>query len=575
MPASGLYQGSLSAQGNMVAMALNGVNLKANTTIGDFDPTYYQATGEDLDAGTKANLNAMIVTPPYLLGNFRQYYRDPTTCTFGNTSAIPAITGVMPASVSIQGNFVYYVDLAICRATAPVSVTATPTTSSTTFDIKYFINIFNQAIGWTLNSNSYLLGLKNSENRNFEYYGETDYESLVTQGFNEYQQGQALTRAFENLGIMTDSISSGQFGTVNAVAQTLINNGLGGVGNLKINLISQGVNLNDLLNPIYTVPIQSVLGNITNPTDLAVIQTVIQSNIPNMRSPVDYTSISALSGLPNDSAFATMANVGQDLYTKTAYLSVTNGNAVAYLIKNTQNESNASVESLAGTNSLLNSNVVASLRSYLPISSNNDVISVVNVIGSISGYYTDQLKLVNDGLEQLRATSYGPLIRDALTKISRVFARVGPNGETYTDPEGPADPGNTNANYWTSQLNSAITEYNTLLSTIVTDTTGNIPRIVSQINDNYLSVCQQVALEIQNYDKAKFNTSNFGDTSTILGFVSGLPYYGADPDNLATDLMIYSMAQNNDAGNTVKTIMAQAKNNQLLGQAGIRLRGEV
>ena len=147
---SGVYLGSLSSLGNMVAMSLNTGKFKFVNTIngevitpesyeynqytGLFDaPVWSEETKKQL-AGTAPN------TSPYMTGYFREYFRDPVQCTFGNTSPMPALTGVMPSKFTdMQGNFVYYVDLQLGRLTG-----------SNNFNNNYFINSFNNCLGWVL-----------------------------------------------------------------------------------------------------------------------------------------------------------------------------------------------------------------------------------------------------------------------------------------------------------------------------------------------------------------------------------------------------------------------------------------
>ena len=564
---SGVYTGSLSAQGNMVAMQLNTGNVNLS----------YQ--------GDK--ITGMI---PYQTGYFRQYWQDPTKCTFGSNSAIPALTGVVPDKYTdMPGNFVYYIDLQLTRLTG-----------SNLFDNFYFINSFNQSLGWITTANDYIAGLKNSEGNNLAYYGSTNYVDLVTQGFNKYQQGQALTATFNKIGKMVESVPTGHFGTPNAVAKTLIDFGLGAIGNLTNTLRTAGVNFQDIYNDIYTPVISQTLGSITNGSDLVTVQAVVGSNIRSMNSLLDYASIEGVSGLTNDSAFKTLADVGRDLYLRAPNFTFTTGTAVAEMIQNIQSEVSANVEAISTATSLLTPEIIASLRTFLPQTADNKPASIVNVIGMASGYLTDSMNAVNAGIARLYATSYGPQIRDILTNISRYGAGIAisqaeidaansyvpnpPNrdfsqgqfgtltrlGQQYTY----APPSDYNT-YWTSQLNAAKNQYFALLNTIVNDKSGEIPDIVNQINSNYDYACQQLYYEYKNFNKANITTSSFSDTSQLFSFVSSLPEYGADPTNIGTDYLLYGMCQPTAAGDLAKSILGQSKNNQILANAGVRIKGIV
>jgi hypothetical protein len=104
------------------------------------------------------------------------------------------------------------------------------------------------------------------------------------------------------------------------------------------------------------------------------------------------------------------------------------------------------------------------------------------------------------------------------------------------------------------------------------DTSGDIPRIVRQINDNYLSMCTKLNYEVQNYNKANFTVSSFHDNTSILSFVSSLPSFAEDSQNIATDYMMYNMAANNPAGDLVKTLMGESKNSSIFSQAAVPIK---
>jgi len=560
---SGVYFGSLSAQGNMVAMMLNTGNIKLNKT----------ETG----------------ITPYLSGYFRQYYQDPTECTFGSNSVMPALTGVMADKyTNMPGNFLYYVDLQLTRLTG-----------SNLFDNFYFINSFNQTLGWILTANDYIAGLNNAQGNNLAYYGSKNYVDLVTQGFNTYQKGQALTKTFNSIGRMVQSVPDGHFGTPNAVAKTLIDLGLGAIGNLTTTLAKAGVNFQDIYNPVYTSVISQTLGSITNGSDLATVQSVVGSSIRNMNSLLDYASIEGVSKLTNDSAFKTLADVGKDLYLKAPNFTFTTGTAVATMIQNIQSEVSANVEAISTATSLLTPEIIASLRTFLPQTIDNKPASILNVIGMASGYLTDYINNVNLGIARLYATSYGPTIRQLLTDITQYYGEVAlsdaearaadnyvpsPPVTKATGQQGfaknigrsntPIQEPNYNT-YWSTQLEAKKKAYFDLLNTIVNDKTGEIPDIVNQINNNYDYVCQQLYYEYQNYNKANLNTTAFSDNSQLFSFVSSLPENGVDPINIGTDYLLYGMCQPNSSGDLAKSILGQSKNNQILANAGVRIKGIV
>jgi hypothetical protein len=127
--------------------------------------------------------------------------------------------------------------------------------------------------------------------------------------------------------------------------------------------------------------------------------------------------------------------------------------------------------------------------------------------------------------------------------------------------------------YWSRKLEASKNTYYALINTIVNDKSGDIPDIVNQINTNYDYVCQQLYYEYQNYNRADMTTSAFNDNSQLFAFVSSLPENGADPLNIGTDYLLYGMCQPTPAGDLAKSILGQSKNNQILANAGVRIKG--
>jgi hypothetical protein len=560
---SGVYSGSLSSQGNMVAMQLNNGSL--NYVVVATDP----ATGEATN----------VVIRPYLTGYFRQYTKDPRQCIFGANSAIPAITGVMPTKYSATpGNLLYYMDIQMTRLTG-----------SNTFNSKYFINAFNQALGWVVTSNGYISSLNNAQNTNLAYHGAHDTAQLITTGFDVLAKSNAVKLALKNQGTMVQSIVNGNFGTPNAVAQTLIEAGLGTINNLSTTLLQNGVTLQNIASNNYTAVISETLANITSTSDLDTIQYVINSSIPNIASALDYVSIEKSSGIANDSTYTSMANIGTVLYKRGPISTFTTGTQIYNFLSNLQYTVPPSVDNIATQTSMLRPDIIDSLRSYLPISANNQPISIVNVVGMASGYLTDYIQLVNEGLAALAATDYGSQISTTLSTISRYDAKIPadsaeaaaansytpvPPGVYSTDEEGNTftiqAPG---PDYYQVKSEQYQTEYYNILANIVADPDNGIRSIVKQINDNYDIVCSQTSLEYQNWMKANLQISDYGDNSIFFSFVSSLPGFGADRENLGTDLTLYGMVQNNDAGDLAKVILEQAKNAVILSNVNVRVLG--
>lgn len=540
--ATGVFNGSLSSHGNIVAMQINTGGYKI------------ESAGQDVDGFPVS------VYVPYLTGFLREYWRDPSKCTFGADSACPALTGVMPSKYSqTPGNALYYIDLQMTRLSG-----------SNFFNNFHFLNSFNQALSWVTTSNQYLAALKNIQDNNLNYYGSTTYKEFLTQGFSNYSIGDALRLAIRNSGSMIKEIPSGYFGTSNAVAKQLIDSGLGSVGNLTGKLTAANINFSDIYNSIYTDKITQILETINTSNDLNIIQRVIKSSITNMSSPNDYISIEKCSGRSNDSVFSTFYDFGRNIYQRMPGFSLTLGSQLADLIDLVLNQVSSNVEDLATNTSLLPQEIIDSFREKLPESPTGGTVNILNVIGCASGYLIEQLTAVNEYIDQLAKTNYGPQIHAGLGNVAN----------TYNDYIDSFTPGDSEANIPGSYdfrkeqaFNDAKSQYLNLISTIANDPVT--APLISLINSNWDSLCKNISYEVINYNKANIDVTQFSDNSQILDFVSSLPTYAIDSSQLGTDFFLYSLCQPNQAGDIVKSILNQAKNNESLAIAGVKIRGTV
>jgi len=551
---SGIYNGSLSAHGNMVAMQLNTGAPK------------YKSLGivfRGLDP------EELVVQIPYLTGYFREYWKNPTSTTFGANSPIPALTGVMPSSIpELQGSALYYIDLQLTRLSG-----------SNFFDNYAFINSFNQILGWVTTSNEYLTALKNSQDNNLQYYGAKNYQEFLTQGFSNYVIGNSLKTAIGNIGTLITEIRNGHFGTANAVAKHLLDQGLGAIGGLAVKLEAAEVNFSNIYDELYTQDITLALESITSPGELVVIQTVLKSNISNITSAMDYTSIEKVAGAQNDSVFSTFAAFGLDLFQRAPGLTVATGKELLDVIDQVLAQVPASVESLSTPTSLLPEAIINGLRSFLPTGPNSGPVSILNVIGMASGYLISQITAVNQGIDQLNKTSYGNQIRTALTNVSKTYTAYSAvaTPSTIITSEGTVE---TISNFSQSEIdnalrvyNNAVAAYNNILSAAATD--PQTSAIVDKINKNWLELCQFTYYEVVNYNKANITAGSFTDNALIYGFVNSLPSYAADSQNIGTDYLLFGMCQPNQAGDIVKSLLNQNKTNDVLSSIGVRITGAV
>jgi hypothetical protein len=442
----------------------------------------------------------------------------------------------------MPGSFVYYVDLQTTRLTG-----------GQYWYNNYAMNAFNQLLNWVNNTNKYNSALVNSENQNLQYHGVSSYNDLVTHGWSNYKSGSALITAFNNLGVLVETIPLGYFGTSNAVAKSMIDHGLGAIGNLSNLLHSVGISYSNIWDLEKTKQIDSILETITDPNDLTTIQEVLQTTVPAklFKSPLSYTSIEITSGQANDSKFASLADVGTDMNLKNPGSTFTLGSQVSQFIVSIQSSTADSIEQLNSDTSLLSPEFITALRTFLPANvGSNQPISILNVIGTATGYYANLLENVNEGLAELAATPYGPQITTVLSEISR-YLSIGDQ-----------------ANCLASQ-----SAYFALLNTIAAD--PKMAAIVNKINSNYTFVCSHLESEHTNYNKANFVASSYNDNGQLLNFTESLPTYTLDANGVGADYFWYQLCQPNAAGNVAQNLMNYVMNSNTVSSIGGKITGLV
>lgn len=509
-----LYNGSLSGFGGMVA--------------------------ERIASGYSANAVAYS-------GRYRNYKGTISQITLGSNT-IPAITQTTPTSVtSVSGMLTYHMDRAINNVMG----------STTSKDTAVIISVLGQATGMVQQSNQYLDAVDTATNSNLEYYGYKTYQEFITQGWLKYKTGVVLPAAFRNIGTMTDSIYTGKFGTAGAVAYVLLGRGLGAVGNLSASLAADSVNTEDIMNPMYNDIIARILSNINDPADLETIQNTIESTIPAMTSALDYTSITKCAGVAvNDSEFSSFAEVGVDLYNKSPYIAIERGADVANIIGNISAPSSTLVEALATSTSVLTSTITNSIKSGLPTpAAGETTLTVFDVIGSPSGYYSGNLRAVNQAIDSLDHTSYGPQIRANL----QLMLNFTNQANIIT---------NTNVTLST-------TSYNNLMNSIVANSNVTIANIVGTINSNYTFIGQRVGLETVNWNQLGLRAQGYGGIYNMLSFATTLSTYVNDPQNLGGFEYITGLLENNQTGKAIESLFAEANNYQVIQEFALTPNGYI
>lgn len=533
--------GSLSAIGGTAAYYVSGGYVPPESGT----MTWQTSTSTSMDGNSTSTISMPTVTvtqnPITWDGKYLKFYGNADATSLGQ-GTIPALTQVVPSTITaIDGMTSKWMDQLIVRILG----------SNTTIDMMWFTSLYAQAKGFLAECNPWLDSTRLSEKKKLEDFGANSYQDFVGQEFIKYKHGSAITSALTNLGDMIDSLTTGKFGTPGAVAYTLINSGLGNTSNLGRSIVYAGINSADIMNPMYEPQIISILSNITDPADLRTIQSTMKSNVPDMVSPMDYTLISNCAGMPNDSLFANLVEVGQDLNSKSQYLNVDKGANVATLINSMIMTPRPQVEALAGTGPILNSSTTTLMRGLLPISQTDTRVTLYDIIGFTSGYCKANLEATNDAVTSLDSTEYGPRLiaayRDLLSTSGSVIVH-GSAGDMIADVAPTLSRGD------------AINNYNALITEIMSDSRAEIQNIVAKMNTNFKYISDRIVIENHNYLMGDFQKPSYTNSRMYFAFAQGLHNDALDAQEINSCTYLTDMADKSTTGDVILSLLDEGKN---------------
>jgi hypothetical protein len=342
--------------------------------------------------------------------------------------------------------------------------------------------------------------------------------------------------------------------------KTLIDSGLGKILNLFDKLRENNVNLEDLYNSDYTLAITTILQSITDPTQLSLMQGVLESSVPNMKSAMDYTDIGACSGFGlNDSAFQSFIEFGRDLYNKLPE---------TFFYK-------------TGKEFVLFNQLVITLDPIESIDFNPDdlyitlptkKLQIQDVIGSASGYMAGGLNNINLLLEQLRQTKYGIPIHSALNTISKSYSKYRAELLQYNGTNSTSVPYTVNNIGSQTAYANAVIAYEKLLEQIAAD--PETADLVYRLNNLYNGFCEELSEEVINYNKINMDVSKFDlqNNDILIDFVTKkLKSLSIDTEDFGTIEFILRLSQPNLAGQTALALQSQYRNYNYLQSGGFSI----
>lgn len=579
---SKIYKGSLSSLGSMVAQSLNVSDPEVIITtaqrgfeVGKRMPlSVFQSQSMQLGDTLRGK------AAPISTGYIRQYWRDPKYITFGADTAIPAITGVIPNPFTLKdgtrvigftGSFIYYIDRQMQRLSG-----------SDNWNMNHFISIFRQVQTAVTVSNQFTAAAKNAE-KPVEYQGGSTMVEVITRKFQKFKQGTSILKMFRNAGKLVDNLAKGEyrdgqwvgFGTANAVIKTMVDNKLADIitndGHTLADAIEfAGVDFQDIWNPEYTTRLERVLATITDRTTLKNIQEILKTNVTNIQTPIDFIKYETLAGSSNDSAFKTLRDIGEEFGIQHSSVTATEGSEIATMIEGIEVPSET-INTIAGDDQTINKTLIREIREPLIKGEDNGPATMLDVIGTASGYLTERMKKVNEGIAKIYGDQLGQTIKTILTDISQINAELSAQQYLYSEALKIGDTKETSRisgelERLTRSIEVKKSDYKTAVQQ--TADSGSFKGVVAEINENYLECCRAVYREVKNYHNCKFDEIQPADKSAKLAFIKDMSNFGEDADNIGTDDLLKGLTQPTETGDRMLAALGVGKTD-----AAVRTQG--
>jgi hypothetical protein len=469
-----------------------------------------------------------------------------------------------------------------------------------------FANVYTRAYGWSVQhfdtvSSTHLLTGRTYGQSGIGYTGPVD---LVTAGINTY--GGLLSNAVSNWGTMYDIRNMNSIADVYVFGQNLLNQGFGTLGNLATDMTNAGLNIYNLKavpQPVTsttyspgTITYGSSIGQIEIPSinaqttttvvtgSSADVLTNIYSTITgsNLAAIVDATGITTASGTTpttlsdyldlskitypatysglNALGIYTLAQLGEYLQVKVGQGYFTSWATLATFLKSLEVPSlpHLSASVTAGT-PLLSSATINSVYNRTGTGSGvftNTVLT--DYLGSVAGMpYTDVITVLNSNYNQVVPASLTTAVQSLDSAVSSYINNYNAWVTANTGGSGP-DIG---------PVTSAVGSVNSIL--------GSLPSSdkLTQCQQSYYSAITKLPNEVALLSKAGV-VFDSGSQQALESFASQIGSVASDKDTHQTYQFFANIITNDIAGDTIRAVIAETINTQLLLGTGIKIRND-
>lgn len=443
-------------------------------------------------------------------------------------SAPDFMTGLVPDGIELDSNITNVVQSVVDQA-------------NTVFpNIPNFISVYDRANNFAVEIFNFKGTVAAAQNTKFEDVGFQfkNYTDIASGGVTSQfktEHLKSLAAEFSNLGSLFPTKDLYNFGTINSVAQSILDQGLGYVDGFETKIKTSNINLKEMsesdteiLNNLFRNIKGSSLSEIFattefKPANLNDIKTLY--DIFNLKN---VFSTKALSALEENDTFSELANKLSNVGGK---------------FKDAQSlgefYSNLNVDSYTSLNSfdtLLPSSMSGTLNSVGGTGTGffgNPTL--IDMLGSVSGIgYTDDIKFINDLQVELLSSDVDIL-----------------EFKNYLES------GNVVVNELTSKIESFINK-------------GELTNKIQEGERRLRNIADRLRIELSNIIESKILIDlQPANSVEILKFAGQLHAYSNDPMKLGTADLLNSIVTSDSHGDSIRACLAEGRNLATLSAAGI------
>jgi hypothetical protein len=408
-------------------------------------------------------------------------------------------------------------------------------------NIPFFISLYKRANSYAIQSFEFMGSIAQAQNFKFEDLGfiYKNYNDVLTGGITSQFNIEAVPRLAEeliNLGTLIPVNDLSKIGDVAVIINSLLEQGLGYVGNIENQIKQNNIDLNDVTDEDQTILLNILKG--IRGSDLDEIFQVTNfkpahlEEIKNLSDILDIKkvfSVDALKAIDRDDTFSDLSrkfnNIGG------------NFNDTIELSDFYKNLNLKSYDSLNERDTLLSPSEAAELTEHIGQGTGffkNP--TMVDLLGSVSGIgYSDDLK-------EIIQTQISLLESDSEILEFKNFLDQGNN----------------------------VTPENIKLKISGFSSKSNLSTVFQEINRKFRNSAERLAIEKTNLTKSQLlNGLIPASNEELLNFASQLHSYSLDPMQLRITDLLVKVVDNDSSGQAIEACLFEGKNLSLMSKVGI------